>query len=112
MNEQNNYDQLDGTTNEAEYADRNDETELFYDSLIDTAIGHINDYDEQTISRIGQVNEESVIVSDDTPGICRPKRRTGRDQNRQGEKKPRRRKESLLKRLEKARAKARRSRGD
>ena len=110
MNEQNNYDQLDGTTNEAEYVDRNDETEFFYDSLIDTAIDRINDYDEQTISRIERANDESVIISDDTPSICIPKRRTSQAQNRQGEK-PRRRKETLIKRLEKVRAKARRSQG-
>ena len=112
MNEQNNYDQLDGTTNEAEYVDRNNETELFYDSLIDSTIGIIADHDEQTISSVGQDNEACIIVNDDEPGICRQKRRTSRAQKRQVEKKPRRRKETLLKRLEKARAKARRSRGD
>ena len=107
MNEQNNYDQLDGTTNEAEYIDRNNETELFYDSLIDSTVGHIDDCDEQAISTIGLISEECVTVHADTSGICRPKRRSCGVQKRHDEKKPRRRKTTLLQRLEKARAKAR-----
>ena len=112
MNEQNNYDQLDGTTNEAEYVDRNNETELFYDSLIDSTMGHIDNYDEQSISSICQCHEERVLVNDVVPCICRSKRRTSLAQKRHADKKPRRRKDTLLQRLEKARAKARRSRRD
>ena len=43
MNKQKNNDQLDGTTREAENIVRNDETELFYDWLIDSTVGHIDD---------------------------------------------------------------------
>ena len=43
MNRQKNNDQLDGTTREADNIVRNDETELFYDWLIDSTVGHIDD---------------------------------------------------------------------
>ena len=112
MNEQNNYDQLDGTTNGAEYVDRNNETELFYDSLIDSTSGRIDEYDEQTISSICQGREVGVAANDVIPCVCRPKRNTSRVQKCPTEKKTRRRKDTLLQRLEKARAKARRSRRD
>ena len=105
MDEQNTYNQLDGTTNEMEYIDRSNEKELFYDSLLDSAVGHIKDCDNQVIPTIGRSSEERVTVHVDTSGICRPKRRSCGAQK--VSEKTTTVENMLLQRLEKARAKAR-----
>ena len=105
MTEQNNNDQLDGTTNETEYKVRSDETELFYDLLIDSTVGHINDLSSRPFQASDwAVNNESLstlmlLVFVDSNGDTPSSKSRGE--------KPETEENTFLQRLEKAHAKAR-----
>ena len=108
IDEQNKYDQLEDETNTTEYVERNNETEMFFDSLIDATSIHLNgELDERTFCRIDERHDGQVvsIVDESEPRTIEENTPT---QKSRDEKKPKRRRVTFLKRLEKARARARR----
>ena len=109
IDEQNGYDQLEDETNTAEYIERNNETELFFDSLIDaTSINHNGESDERMFCGTDERHDGQVVsVIDESELSSIPE--STQTQKSHVEKKPRRRRVTFLKRLEKARAQERKA---
>ena len=106
MDEQNNYDPLESTVNDVEYIDRNNDTELFFDSLVE--VGEPNgEFDARSVSSTGRGGR---VTAGDGAAQCRRARRSAAPKRKaRTEKKPRRQRSTLLQRLEKARDRARRT---
>ena len=105
MDEQNGYDQLADETTVTEYIERDNETEFFFDALIDATSIHFNG---ETNEQMLCCNEQPIggqIVSDDDELEQSPVNENEvRAQKSRVEKKPKRRRVTFLKRLERARA--------
>ena len=110
MDEQNGYDQLADETTVTEYIERDNETEIFFDTLIDATSIHFNgESNEQMLCCNERQTGGEIVSVDDELEQSLVNENEVRTQKSHAEKKPKRRRVTFLKRLERARVQARRA---
>ena len=110
MDEQNGYDQLADETTVTEYIERDNETEFFFETLVDSTSIHFNGESDELMLCCNEQPIGGQIVSDDDELEQSPVNENDvQAQKSRAEKKPKRRRVTFLKRLEMAGAQARRA---